>query len=155
MVYLFPSFGIFRKLAQIQNCLYLASSPVVISWLENLLLFLKEMGRKSLEDKLPHVLTGVIALVSPSLCWAGNYEMWNPSSPMSPQHELALLACGGYCFLFNVTLLYWFLRGLTSPILQVVFPKLTSTVNYLYDKPCLKVCHYPLQKKKRSKIAFI
>lgn len=65
MVYLFPSFCIFMKLAQIQNCLYLAFSPAVISWLENLLLFLKEMGRKSLEDKLPHVLIGVIALVSP------------------------------------------------------------------------------------------
>lgn len=71
---------------------------------------------------------------------------------MFPQHELALLAIGGYCFLFNVSLIYWLLPGLTPPILQVVFPKLNSTVNYLYDKPCLKVCHYPPPKKKEGRL---
>ena len=69
---------------------------------------------------------------------------------MFSQYELALLANGGYCFLFNVSLIYWFLPGFTPPILQVVFPKLNSTVNYLYDKPCLKVYPLPFPKKERK-----
>lgn len=100
-----------------------------------------------------HVLIGAIALVFPWLYWAGSSEGWGPTSHMPPQHKLALPANGGYCFLLNASLLYWFLSGYTSLILQLPFPKVTSQVNYLYDKPCLKACHYPLQE--RGEIAFI
>lgn len=137
---------------EIQNYLYLTSSPVVISWLQNLLLFLRD-GQEVFGKKLHHVLIGAIALVSPWLYWAGSSEGWGPTSHMTPQHKLALPANGGYCFLLNASLLYWFLPGYTSLILQLPFPKVTSQVNYLYDKPCLKACHYPLQK--RGAIAFI
>lgn len=146
MVYLFPFLDIFMKPGQIQNYLYLTSSPVVISWLQNLLLFLRD-GQEVFGKKLHHVLIGAIALVSPWLYWAGSSEGWGPTSHMPPQHTLALPANGGYCFLLNASLLYWFLPGYTSLILQLPFPKVTSQVNYLYDKPCLKVCCYPLQKK--------